>query len=54
VRGAIRDGLRDQGYIIVALLTLAAQAARNATSTTPIVMAPAGDPIASGLSRAWP
>ena len=82
VRGAIRDGLKDQGYVegrniviewrsaegrrdraaalavelahlqvdvIVALLTPAAQAAKNATSTIPIVMAPVGDPIASGL-----
>jgi len=82
VQGAIRDGLREQGYVegrniviewrsaegrsdraaalaielahlkvdvIVALLTPAAQAAKNATSAIPIVMAPAGDPIASGF-----
>lgn len=82
VQEALRDGLREQGYVegrniviewrfaegrrdradalaielarlkvdvIVALLTPAALAAKNATSTIPIVMAPAGDPIASGL-----
>ncbi|HEV3351117.1 MAG TPA: ABC transporter substrate binding protein, partial [Methylomirabilota bacterium] len=80
VQAAIRDGLKEQGYIegqniviewrsadgrrdraaalagelallhvdvIVALLTPAAQAAKNATSSIPIVMAPVGDPIAS-------
>jgi putative ABC transport system substrate-binding protein len=80
---AIRDGLRDHGYVegrniaiewrgadsrtdraavlavelvglrvdvIVAVLTPAAQAAKNATSTIPIVMAPAGDPVASGFA----
>ena len=35
--------------VIVAVLTPAVQAAKNATSTIPIVMAPAGDPVASGL-----
>ena len=35
--------------VIVALLTPAAQAAKNATCSIPIVMAPVGDPIASGL-----
>jgi putative ABC transport system substrate-binding protein len=35
--------------IIVTSLTPAAQAAKNATSDIPIVMAPAGDPIATGL-----
>jgi putative ABC transport system substrate-binding protein len=35
--------------VIVASLTPAAQAARHATSDIPIVMAPAGDPIATGL-----
>jgi putative ABC transport system substrate-binding protein len=35
--------------VIVALLTPAVQAAKNATSTIPIVMAPAGDPVASGF-----
>src|SRR6266850_5077100 len=82
VQGAIRDGLREQGYVegrnlviewraaegrtdraaalaaelarlkvdvIVALLTPAVQAAKNATSTIPIVMAPAGDPVGSGF-----
>jgi len=82
VQAAIRDGLKEQGYVegqniviewrsadgrrdraaalagelallyvdvIVALLTPAAQAAKNATSSIPIVMAPVGDPIASGL-----
>jgi putative tryptophan/tyrosine transport system substrate-binding protein len=36
--------------VIVALLTPAAQAAKDATSTIPIVMAPVGDPIASGFA----
>jgi putative ABC transport system substrate-binding protein len=82
MQGAIRDGLREHGYIdgrnvviewrsaenhrdrlavlaaeltqlkvgvIVAQLTPAVQAAKNATSTIPIVMAPAGDPVASGF-----
>jgi ABC-type uncharacterized transport system substrate-binding protein len=35
--------------VIVASLTPAVQAARHATSDIPIVMAPAGDPIATGL-----
>ena len=35
--------------IIVTSLTPAAQAAKNATSDIPIVMAPAGDPVATGL-----
>jgi putative tryptophan/tyrosine transport system substrate-binding protein len=35
--------------VIVALLTPAVQAAKNATSTIPIVMAPAGDPVGSGF-----
>lgn len=35
--------------LIVAVYTPAALAARRATSTLPIVMAPAGDPVASGL-----
>jgi putative tryptophan/tyrosine transport system substrate-binding protein len=35
--------------IIVAVLTPAVQAAKSATSTIPIVMAPAGDPVRTGL-----
>ena len=35
--------------VIVAEFTPAVQAAKNATQTIPIVMAPAGDPVASGL-----
>jgi putative ABC transport system substrate-binding protein len=35
--------------VIVAELTPAVQAAKNATQTIPIVMAPAGDPVATGL-----
>lgn len=35
--------------VIVAEFTPAVQAAKNATHTIPIVMAPAGDPVASGL-----
>jgi len=82
LRLAIRDGLREHGYVegqniliewraaeglgdraaalatelahlnvdvIVAVLTPAVQAAKNATSTIPIVMAPAGDPVGSGF-----
>jgi len=82
LQGAIRDGLREHGYIegrnivivwrtaegrsdrtaalatelahldvdvIVALLTSAVQAAKNATGTIPIVVAPAGDPVGSGF-----
>jgi putative ABC transport system substrate-binding protein len=82
IQAAIRDGLREYGYvegrniavewraaegrldraaalatelahlkvdIIVALLTPAVQAAKNATTRIPIVMAPAGDPVGSGF-----
>ena len=35
--------------VIVAFLTPSVQAARHATSDIPIVMAPAGDPVATGL-----
>jgi putative ABC transport system substrate-binding protein len=82
VRQAIRDGLREHGYVegqnvviewraaeglsdraaalatelvglkvdvIVAFQTPAVQAAKHATSTIPIVMAPAGDPVGSGF-----
>lgn len=35
--------------VIVAEFTPAVQAAKNATQTIPIVMAPAGDPVATGL-----
>jgi putative tryptophan/tyrosine transport system substrate-binding protein len=82
VRQAIRDGLREHGYVegqnvliewraaeglsdraaalatelvglkvdvIVAFQTPAVQAAKHVTSTIPIVMAPAGDPVGSGL-----
>ena len=41
----VRLGVR----VIVTEFTLATVAARNATRTIPIVMAPAGDPVASGL-----
>jgi len=41
--------LRLKVDIIVATTTLAAQAAKNATRTTPIVMHALGDPVASGL-----
>ena len=41
--------VRMRVAVIVAVYTPAAQAARRATSTLPIVMAPAGDPVASGL-----
>ena len=35
--------------VIVAMLTPAVQAAKEATATIPIVMAPAGDPVATGF-----
>lgn len=35
--------------VIVAMLTPAVQAAKNATSTIPIVMSPAGDPVKTGF-----
>ena len=35
--------------VIVAVLSVAVQAAKNATATIPIVMAPAGDPVTSGF-----
>jgi ABC-type uncharacterized transport system substrate-binding protein len=41
--------VRRRVDVIVALLTPAVQAAKNATSTIPIVMAPVGDPVASGF-----
>jgi len=43
------DCLRLKADIIVVTTTPAAQAARNATHTIPIVIIPLGDPIASGL-----
>jgi putative tryptophan/tyrosine transport system substrate-binding protein len=43
------DCLRLKADIIVATTTDAAQAAKNATRTTPIVMHALGDPVASGL-----
>ena len=43
------DCLRLKADIIVATTTLAAQAAKKATHTTPIVMHALGDPVASGL-----
>ena len=41
--------VRNKVDVIIASLTPAATAARPATSDIPIVMAPAGDPIATGL-----
>jgi putative tryptophan/tyrosine transport system substrate-binding protein len=41
--------VRLKSDVIVASLTPAVQAARHATSDIPIVMAPAGDPVATGL-----
>jgi putative ABC transport system substrate-binding protein len=41
--------VRLKADVIVASLTPAVQAARHATSDIPIVMAPAGDPVATGL-----
>ena len=41
--------VRNKVDVIVASLTPAVTAAKNATRDIPIVMAPAGDPIASGL-----
>jgi putative ABC transport system substrate-binding protein len=43
------DCLRLKADIIVVTTTLAARAAKTATRTTPIVMIPLGDPVATGL-----
>lgn len=43
------DCLRLKADIVVVTTTLAAQAAKNATRTIPIVMHGLGDPVASGL-----
>lgn len=43
------DCLRLKADIIVVTTTPAAQAAKNATGTIPIVMHPLGDPVATGL-----
>lgn len=43
------DCLRLKADIIVVTTTPAAQAAKNATRTTPIVMYPLGDPVVTGL-----
>jgi putative ABC transport system substrate-binding protein len=43
------DCLRLKADIIVVTTTPAAQAAKNATRTVPIVMIPLGDPVATGL-----
>src|SRR5258707_13579575 len=44
-----KELVRLKADVIVASLTPAVQAARHATSDIPIVMAPAGDPVATGL-----
>ena len=49
VEGLASELARLPVDVIVAEFTPAAQAARKATSTIPIVMAPAGDPVATGL-----
>jgi putative tryptophan/tyrosine transport system substrate-binding protein len=41
--------LRLKADVIVVTTTPAAQAAKNATRTIPIVMIPLGDPVATGL-----
>src|SRR5258707_15119724 len=41
--------VRLKADVIVASLTRADQAARHASSAIPIVVAPAGDPVAAGL-----
>src|SRR5262245_36880788 len=47
---ALADGcLRHKADIIVVTTTPAAQAAKNATRTVPIVMIPLGDPVGTGL-----
>jgi putative tryptophan/tyrosine transport system substrate-binding protein len=49
--------LRLNADVMIVTTTLAAQAAKNATCTIPIVMIPLGDPAATGivasLSRPW-
>ena len=44
-----RQFVRDKKDVIVAVLTPAITAAKNATREIPIVMAPAGDPVGTGL-----
>lgn len=44
------DFVRAKVDVIVASLTAAVQAAQKATSTIPIVMAPAGDPVTQGFA----
>ena len=39
--------------VIAAIQTPATAAAKQATQKIPIVMSPAGDPVASGLMQAW-
>ena len=46
--------VRLKADVIVAFLTPAVQAARHVTSDIPIVMAPAGDPVATGLISSPP
>ena len=45
-----RELVKRRVDVIVTVLTPAAQAAKDATSTIPIVMAPAGDPVGSGFA----
>jgi putative ABC transport system substrate-binding protein len=46
--------VRSKVDVIVASLTPAVIAARHATSDIPIIMAPAGDPVGTGLISVWP
>jgi putative tryptophan/tyrosine transport system substrate-binding protein len=49
VNALAQELVRLKVDVIVAEFTPSAQAAKNATQTIPIVMAPAGDPVAAGL-----
>lgn len=48
-RSAARELVALKVDVIVAMLTPAVQASKDATRTIPIVMAPAGDPLATGF-----
>jgi putative ABC transport system substrate-binding protein len=49
VNALAQELVRLKVDVIVAEFTPAVQAAKNATQTIPIIMAPAGDPVATGL-----
>jgi putative tryptophan/tyrosine transport system substrate-binding protein len=50
-RAAAKELVGLKVNVIVAMLTPAVQASKDATGTIPIVMAPAGDPLATGFAK---